>query len=129
LKVAYVDSSCFVSIALGEPFYRELLVSLRRFDRLISSNLLEAELRSALARERKVGTIKNLLAWLTWVYPTRPLTPEFDRILEIGTLRGSDLWHLACALSLVSKVPGALAFVTNDRRQGEIARALGFPGL
>jgi hypothetical protein len=104
------------------------MVSLRRFDRLISSNLLEAELRSALARERKVGTIKNLLAWLTWVYPTRPLTQEFDRILETGTLKGSDLWHLACALSLVPKVPG-LAFVTNDRRQGETARALGFPGL
>ena len=128
MKVAYVDSSCFVSIALGEPFYRELMVSLRRFDQIISSNLLEAELRSALAREGKVGTIKNLLAWLRWVYPTRPLTPEFDRILEIGTLKGSDLWHLACALSLVSKVPD-LVFVTNDRRQGEIARALGFPGL
>ena len=128
MKIAYVDSSCIVSIALGEPLYRELMLRLSRFDRLFSSNLLEAELRSALAREGEIGKVKNLLAWMTWVYPTRRLTPELDSILEIGRLKGSDLWHLACALFLRRKM-GPASFLTLDGSQGEIARALGFPGL
>jgi len=128
LKIAYVDSSCIVSIALGEQLYRELMLRLSHFDRLFSSNLLEAELRSALAREGEIGKIKNLLAWMTWIYPTRRLTEELDSILEIGRLKGSDLWHLACALFLRRKM-GPVSFLTLDGNQGAIARALGFPGL
>lgn len=128
MKNAYVDSSCFVAIALGEPGYRDLLSLLSRFDRLLSSNLLEAELRSALAREAAPGTIKNLVAWVSWIYPARRLTPEFGQVLEIGTVKGADLWHLACALSLRTTM-GPISFLTLDNGQGDIARALGFPGL
>jgi predicted nucleic acid-binding protein len=122
---AYVDSSCLVALAFDEPGARKLAARLRRFDRLLSSNLLEAELRSALVREGVDGHIEELLSWLTWVYPNRPLTPEYARIAAAGYLRGADLWHLANALFLAPD-PTDLSFLTLDGRQGEVARRLGF---
>jgi hypothetical protein len=65
---------------------------------------------------------------MRWVFPHRRLTPEFDRILEAGLLRGPDLWHLACALFLRARVD-ELSFLTLDNKQGEIARSLGLRGL
>jgi len=122
---AYVDSSCLVALAFDEPGARKLAARLQRFDRLFSSNLLEAELRSALAREGVDGHIEDLLSWLTWVYPNRPLTPEYARISAAGYVRGADLWHLANALFLAPD-PTDLSFLTLDGRQGEVARRLGF---
>jgi hypothetical protein len=128
LKAAYVDSSCLVAIAVAEPGHRELMERLSRRDKLFSALLLEAELRSALARQSEGGRIKNLLAWVEWVLPPRRLTREIDQILAIGYLRGSDLWHLACALFLRTRM-GPISFLTLDDDQGEIANVLGFPGL
>jgi hypothetical protein len=128
VRIAYADSSCLVAISLNEPGSRALLVRISRYDRLFSSNLLEAELRSALAREGSRGGYGNFLALMRWVFPHRRLTPEIDQILEAGMLRGPDLWHLACALFLRPRVSG-LSFLTVDGRQGEIAASLGFRGL
>lgn len=125
MTFAYVDSSCLVALAFDEPGARKLGARLRRFDRLFSSNLLEAELRSALVREGVESHIEDLLSWLTWVYPNRPLTPEYARITAAGYLRGADLWHLANALFLAPD-PTDLSFLTLDGRQGEVARRLGF---
>lgn len=125
MTFAYVDSSCLVALAFDEPGARKLAARLRRFDRLFSSNLLEAELRSALVREGLDANIGDLLSWLTWIYPNRPLTPEYARITAAGYLRGADLWHLANALFLAPD-PTDLSFLTLDGRQGEIARRLGF---
>lgn len=125
MTFAYVDSSCLVAVAFDEPGARKLAARLRRFDRLFSSNLLEAELRSALVREGVDGHIEELLSWLTWVYPNRPLTPEYARITTAGYLRGADLWHLANALFLAPD-PTDLSFLTLDGRQGAVARRLGF---
>jgi hypothetical protein len=122
---AYVDRSCLVALAFDEPGARKLAARLRRFDRLFSSNLLEAELRSALAREGVDAEIEGLLSWLTWVYPNRPLTAEYVRITAAGYLRGADLWHLANALFLAPNATD-LSFLTLDARQGEMARRLGF---
>ena len=125
MTFAYVDSSCLVAIAFDEPGARKLAGRLRRFDRLFASNLLEAELRSALLREKVEGDGEELLSWMTWVYPNRPLTPEFARIVTAGYLKGADLWHLANALFLASD-PKELTFLTLDARQGEIAGRIGF---
>jgi hypothetical protein len=128
-QVAYVDSSCMISIALGEPYHRELSSRLSHLEGLFSSNLLEADLRAAVAREgEKAGGVKDIVAWMNWVHPYRPLTPEFQRVLEVGLLKGSDLWHVACALFMRRKFPD-IRFITTDGRQGEIARSLGFRGL
>ncbi len=126
MTFAYVDSSCLVALAFDESGARKLRARLRRFDWLFSSNLLEAELRSALTREGVDGEVEDLLSWLTWVYPNRPLTAEFVRITAAGYLRGADLWHLANALFLAPNTTD-LSFLTLDDRQGELAQRLGFP--
>lgn len=128
MKLAYVDSSCLVAIAFGEPGYEEVLKRLNLCERLFSSNLLEAELRAALAREGEGDREGDLLSGITWIYPNRQLTAEYRRILNAGTLKGADLWHVACALFL-SPEPKELAFLTLDRSQKTVARALGFPSL
>lgn len=118
-----------ISIALGEPYHRELSSRLSRLEGLFSSHLLEAEVRAAVAREgEKGGGVKGVLVWMNWVSPYRPLTPELRRVLDVGLLKGPDLWHVACALFMRRKFPD-IRFITNDGRQGEIARSLGFRGL
>jgi predicted nucleic acid-binding protein len=128
LSVAYVDSSCLVAIFLGEPGFRDVMLRLSRYDRLLSSSLLEAEVRATLAREGIPGNPGSLFAWITWVHPQRRLTREYRQILEIKPLRGADLWHLACALFMREKLQG-LGFLTLDGGQAEAAKALGFQGL
>jgi PIN domain nuclease of toxin-antitoxin system len=123
MKLAYVDSSCLVAIAFDEPDSKETARRLAGFGRLFSSNLLEAELRSALSREQVQGDCAPLLSWIGWVYPDRPLTREYRTLLDRGHARGADLWHLACALFLKSQL-GSLAFVTLDLRQRDLARAV-----
>jgi predicted nucleic acid-binding protein len=124
VNLAYVDTSCLVAIAFGESGARRVAARLGRFDRVFSSNLLEAELRSALIREGVSGdAARPLLAGISWIYPNRPLTREFDRIAATGYVRGADLWHLACALFLEPDGRD-LVFLTLDRRQAEVAARL-----
>ena len=112
-------------MVFDEPGAQELALQLESYDRLVASNLLEAELRSTLTRENVTDEGTLLLSWISWIYPNRPLSPEYERVLAYGYLRGADLWHLACALFL-SRDPQQLAFVTLDQRQGEMAASLGF---
>ena len=55
----------------------------------------------------------------------RPLTAEFERMVDAGYLRGADLWHLTNALFLAPERRG-LTFLTLDRRQRAVAAQLGF---
>ena len=126
MNIAYVDSSCLVAIALVQAEHQRVSGWLYDFDRLYSSNLLEAELRSAMARERVEEPADRLLSAITWVHPARRLTPEYERILGRGYLRGADLWHLACALHL-REATGELSFLSLDEAQVEVAGMLGFP--
>jgi PIN domain-containing protein len=125
VRDVYVDSSCLVAIATSEPGYLEVRARLFRFDRLFSSTLLEAEIRSVLARKDKAGSFGNVWAWMTWVVPHRRLTPEINQVLGAGSPRGSDLWHLASAVFLRNRV-GNIPFLTLDGGQSEIAKSLGF---
>ena len=127
MSLAYVDSSLLVAIALEEEGWMALAERLYRFDVLFSANLLEAELKTVLAREG-LADRPDLLADINWIYPDRPLSPEISRILARGLLKGADLWHLACALYF-AEAPEELSFLTLDRRQGHAAQRLGFPGL
>ncbi len=127
MKVAYVDTSCLVAIAFGEKGSRDLARKLQGFDRLLSSNLLEAELSAALAREEADADPGGLLSNLDWLFPDRPLTSEYSRVLAAGYVRGADLWHLACALYVAPK-PEELYFLTLDKRQQKIAESIGFRG-
>ena len=124
MSVAYVDTSSLVAIAFDEPGSSELAELLEAFDELFSANLLEAELRAALARE-EVATGTELLRRISWIVPDRPLSREITQALTAGYLRGADLWHVAAALFL-APTPREIAFVTIDRRQGDVAKLLGF---
>ena len=125
MKLAYVDTSCLVAIAFGEPGSGTLARRLEGFDELLSSNLLEAELRASFARE-DVPIEEDLLTWVTWVIPDRALSPELKTVLSTGYLRGADAWHVACAMYLAVH-PEEMSFITLDKRQEEVAEELGFP--
>ena len=124
MTLAYVDTSALLAIAFREPGCRELQERLSTFPRAVSSNLLEAELRSGLAREG-MEFKADFLGGIGWILPYRSLTAEIDLALSAGYLKGADLWHVATAL-FASPVPEETTFVTKDRRQGTVAQALGF---
>ncbi len=124
MSVAYVDTSCLVAVAFGERGASALVRRLERADELLSSNLLEAELRAAFVRESVDGG-DDLLTWLSWVLPNRTLSDEITTVLSCGYLRGADLWHVATAL-YVAEDPTEIAFITRDERQGSVAKELGF---
>ena len=126
MQIAYVDTSCLAAIAFSEPGWEAVAARMARFDILVASNLLEAELRSALVRNGCQVDPGALLATITWIHPDRALSPEYIRVLATGPLRGADLAHLACALYL-SPQPAELAFVTLNVQQGAVAGAVGFP--
>jgi hypothetical protein len=126
MKAAYVDTSCLAAIAFGEPSAARVRRSLLIYDELFASNLLEAELRSALRREKVTSDPDDLISGVSWVYPDRPLTAEITMILEAGYVRGADLWHLAVALFL--DPTREIDFLSLDIQQLEISRRIGFGG-
>ena len=125
MSVVYVDTSVLMAIAFDEPGAPAHARRLDQFARLISSNLLEAELRAAFVRENLLFQ-EAAIAGIEWILPDRTLAPEFATVLETGYLRGADLWHVAAAL-YVSPQSGSLSFATLDVRQSTVAEALGFP--
>jgi hypothetical protein len=124
MTVAYVDSSCVVAVALAERGGTAMARRLGAFDELVSSNLLESEVRAALAREHVASDVP-LLSAISWILPDRPLQDEIGMVLDAGYLRGADCWHLAAALYLAGD-PREVAFLTLDERQAKVAGALGF---
>ena len=124
MRAAYVDTSAIIAIAFQEAGWGGLARRIHAFDHVGSSNLLEAELRSACAREGK-PVPEQLVSAFRWVQPTRPLSTELRSVLRAGYLRGADLWHVACALYM-SRESEDLTFITLDQRQAEVAAELRF---
>ncbi len=81
-------------------------------------------MRSTFKRENAAVEVQSLLAGVSWIHPQRPLTREFEKVLEAGYVRGADLWHLAVALFF--DPDHEITFLTLDIRQKEIAQKLGF---
>ena len=120
-----MDSSAILSVEFSEPGYETVIERLDSFSRLVSSNLLEAEVRAGFVRDGRTFDF-TALDNIEWVYAERSLGPEFERVLEAGYLRGADLWHMATALHAVRGDPSEITFLTLDRRQREVAAVLGF---
>ncbi len=125
MSAVYVDTSVLAGIAFGEPAAERFALALNRFDHLLSSNLLEAEMRAVFQREGQRFEV-DILAGIDWILPTRPLSAECAQALGAGYLRGAELWHVATAL-YISPQPESLAFATLDAVQARAASALGFP--
>ena len=124
MSIAYVDTSVLVAIAFDEPGGNQARERLDGFSRLLSANLLDAELRAAFAREQ-LEFDAEVLSRIEWVLPDRPLAVELARGLEAGYLRGADLWHIATALYVAPRAE-EIGFITLDGPQREVASALGF---
>ena len=124
MKLAYIDTSVLVAIAYGEEGHKEIASRLSDLDRAFASNIVEAELHALLSAEGHKKETGRLTRCLTWVYPHRPLSQEYARILAAGKAAGTALWHLACALYLQEEV-GELAFLSADTQQAELATRLG----
>ena len=128
MSAAYVDSSFAVAIVLGEPRARNLVRIVERFDEIVASDLLLAEVLSAAAREGvPLEAVLEALEDLSLVLPDRTLRAEIQEILALGRLRGADLWHLACAMFVAGEARSEVSFLSRDEPQRRLARRLGFP--
>jgi uncharacterized protein with PIN domain len=121
---AYMDSSIAVAIAFEEATADVSYERLRAFKNVYASQLLEAELRSAFRREQREFDSRIVRAAI-WINPVQQLSDEVRRVLDAGYVRGAGRWHLACAL-YVCEDPTHLVFLTLNKRQRDVARALGF---
>ena len=124
MRNAYADTSAIVAVAFNEPRAGETRRRLSEFESLVSSNLLEAEVRVAFARENLVF-VRSVILGIDWIHPTRPLADEFVKGLGVRYLRGADLWHVAVALYAFPD-PGEISFLTLDNQQRAAAAGLGF---
>lgn len=124
MKVAVVDTSCVVAVALMQAEGRAIAKRMEAFDLLLASPLLEAEARSVLCRE---GLPYNAIHFgdMQWILPATSLRIEIARVLDAGYVRGADCWHLASAL-YVADNPSDVTFLTLDAQQRKVAKALGF---
>ena len=75
MTAAYVDTSCLVAVVFGEPGHEALATRLLGFERIYSSNLLEAELAAALSRKGATDD-GSITGQITWVLPERALSAE-----------------------------------------------------
>lgn len=124
MSIAYVDTSAVLAIAFHEPEWEAVAVRMGSYSGLTSSNLLEAEVRSAYAREGRTF-VPGVLSEIEWIFPDRSLSTEIAPVLNTGYLRGADLWHVATAL-YISPEPDKRMFLTLDNHQRAVAAALGF---
>lgn len=127
MKVAYLDTSALLAIAFNEPGARELNAEVSTFRLLLSSDLLEAEVRSAFVRHQRTD-YRTVLDPIEWISPGRRLTDEMDQVLSGGYLRGADLYHVATALLVSADFPD-FTFATMDFQQLEVARRVGLKTL
>lgn len=110
-----------------EPSARALARKLESLEELFSSSLFVAELLATLSREgRPLSEADGLLDVVSLVFPSESLAAQCREALELGYLRGADLWHLACAMFLAGRERDKLLFISLDDRQRAQAKRLGF---
>ena len=127
--MAYVDPSALIPVALGEQ-PGATRIRLERFPILVSSTLLDAELRAALQDEQQTHSPSPASTIDRWVLPNRRLNEEMASISEIASLPALPLWHLASAMYFQQRqsLTGRqfrLAFITLDEQQEAAASELG----
>lgn len=124
MKEAYIDTSLLIGLKFQKSD-TAIVRAVRQYE-FFSSELLIAEVLSFGKRE----SIAQDLLWeafkgLSWIIPDGSLSKECRRVIQVGYVRGADLWHLACACYL-SPNPEELAFLTLDEQQRDLAARLGF---
>ena len=128
--MAYVDPSALTPAIFGEQ-PEETRIRLERFPILVSSTLLDAELRATFRHWTQPFSPSLASVIDRWVLPNHRLDEEIAAISEITSLPALPLWHLACAMYFQQRqsLTGRqfrLAFITLDEQQETAARELGF---
>ena len=128
--MAYVDPSALIPMIFGEQ-PEATRIRLERFPILLSSTLLNAELRATFKREQQTFDSSLISEINQWITPDRRLDDEMAFILEIVSLPALPLWHLASAMYFQQRqsLTGRqfrLAFITLDEEQEGAAGELGF---
>ena len=105
LSAAYVDPTALLPVFTGEePVAESMRQKLEGFRFLMSANLLEAEMRVALALEGREFD-DDTLSSIRWIMPNRRLDAEMAAVLQTAQLQPVRLWHLAVALFFNDLVP------------------------
>lgn len=119
--VVYVDTSALGALLVAQPETMDLVNWLDREDaRLVSSELLETELRRMAIREgRDQSTVSMILDGVSLAALDRA-TYRSAGLLPMQYLRALDALHLEAAIRL-----DVDAVLTYDHRLGEAARAVG----
>lgn len=124
--LAYIDTSAYVKVALGEPERAALLNALEPYV-LVSSHLLGVEAVRACARygpEYANAAEAGLRA--VSLLPLDEAVLASAKTLQPGHLRTLDALHLASALSLGTDLA---VLVSYDDRLSDAARATGLAVL
>lgn len=131
----YWDTSAIIALSTVHP--QTVVAKLRAAESgpHLCSSLAHAESCAVLARavregtltERAAGRARAQLAGPGFAMSeTLPSRPRVEALAERHSLRGADLWHLACALEIRADEP-RLALVSFDAELLAAARAEGLP--
>lgn len=122
---AYIDSSVLIATLLEDHPKPQLDKFWGSAEWFISSYLLQAEVFSAVKREKADMQLAALEIKKIGFVRTDSLAEELMEIFKAGYVRGADAFHLATALWIRGKHKD-LKFITLDEKQKEIARYLDF---
>lgn len=125
--IVYVDTSAAVKLLLDEPESGALarhMSSLTPSDEVVSSQLLETELRrAATRRDLPQGVVSEILAGIDLIEPERDFFHEAGLLPGPG-LRSLDALHLVTAIKT-----GADRVLAYDRRLLAAADSIGIATL
>lgn len=121
----YLDTSALARVMLGEPDGPAILTALDRVDTIVSSRLLDVELRRVALREQIDGdVVSRWLAAVALVPVERRLLDAAGRIGPI-TVTTLDAVHLACAVDLAEAgLIGAVMTFDNQLAAGARSHGL-----
>ena len=71
MDTAYIDTSALASVVLRDDGWELVAARMTGFEKLASSNLLEAEMRSACARTGREFSAE-IVEGIEWIFPDRP---------------------------------------------------------
>lgn len=121
--IVYVDTSAAVKLLLDEPesqAFAHYMSSLTSTDEVVSSQLIETELRrTATRRDLPQGVVSEILAGIDLIEPERDFFHEAGLLPGRG-LRSLDALHVITAIKTDANV--VLAY---DRRLVDAASAVG----
>jgi uncharacterized protein len=123
-STAYLDTSAFVKLVVGEPESAALRRRLRSWPDRAAATLVRTEAVRALRRsgnDHLVGNARRLFATMSMIRLDEPLLDHAGGLGPPG-LRSLDAIHLAAALAIS---PDLGVFLTYDERLREAALAQG----